>query len=145
MGFDLVVPLNPAPADRDAIVAPLVAYNTSKAGAPGYKPVAILVRDHESARTIGGLWGSISYQWLHIDLLYVPEAHRGNGVGAEIMQRAEEIARANDCVGLRVDTHSFQAPGFYSKLGYEIFGTLDDNPPGTRRFFLHKRLSPAVS
>ena len=97
----------------------------------------------ENGQTIGGLWGSVSYGWLHIDLLYVPEVLRGNGVGSEIMRQAEAIARASDCVGVRLDTHSFQAPDFYRKLGYEIFGILEDNPPGTRRFFLHKRLLPS--
>lgn len=143
MRFELVVPDNPAQADREAIVGPLVAYNTGKAGPHGYKLVAVLLRDLDTGQTIGGLWGNLSYRWLYIDLLYVPEVLRGNGVGSEIVRRAEAIARASDCVGVRLDTHSFQAPDFYRKLGYEVFGILADNPPGTRRFFLHKRLLPS--
>jgi ribosomal protein S18 acetylase RimI-like enzyme len=38
-----------------------------------------------------------------------------------------------------VDTFKFQAPGFYQKLGYEVFGVLPDYPRGRRCFFLHKR------
>ncbi len=31
-----------------------------------------------------------------------------------------------------------QAPGFYERLGYTIFGTLEDYPPGHSRFFFRK-------
>src|SRR6516165_7091346 len=39
-----------------------------------------------------------------------------------------------------LDTFSFQARGFYEKLGYEEFGRLD-YPPGHHRHFLRKRLT----
>ncbi len=60
------------------------------------------------------------------------------------MERAEEIARANDCVGVWLNTSEFQARGFYEKLGFEVFGALDDYPVGQQTFFLRKRF-PAAS
>ena len=53
-----------------------------------------------------------------------------------------EAARAFErgCHSAWVETFSFQAPGFYRKLGYEPFGELD-YPPGHKRIFLHKRLA----
>jgi hypothetical protein len=39
-----------------------------------------------------------------------------------------------------LDTFSFQAPGFYQKLGYRVFGELVDFPPGHTRQYLTKRL-----
>ena len=35
-------------------------------------------------------------------------------------------------------TISFQAPGFYEKLGYRRFGTIDCDPPGTSRDLLRE-------
>ena len=67
---------------------------------------------------------------------------RGRGLGEEIMQGAEAIARARGCIGIWLDTCDFQAPGFYEKLGFEPFGTLDDTPPGRRRIFRRKRWHP---
>jgi ribosomal protein S18 acetylase RimI-like enzyme len=58
-----------------------------------------------------------------------------------LMREAEAVARENGCTGIWLDTFSFQAPGFYEKLGYTVFGTLADYPPGHSRFFLHKTLS----
>jgi hypothetical protein len=38
-----------------------------------------------------------------------------------------------------LDSFSFQAPGFYKKLGYSVFGTLPDFPKGETRYFFSKR------
>ncbi|MGC6728099.1 hypothetical protein ACP0GO_26835, partial [Escherichia coli] len=43
-----------------------------------------------------------------------------------------------------LDTYSFQARGFYEKLGYTVFGTIDDFPPGHQRFFGRKRLEGRI-
>ena len=37
-------------------------------------------------------------------------------------------------------TISFQAPGFYEKLGYRVFGSVDCDPPGTSRIVMVKDL-----
>jgi hypothetical protein len=39
-----------------------------------------------------------------------------------------------------LDTFSFQAPGFYLKHGYEVFGELPGFPAGHTRFYLKKAL-----
>jgi hypothetical protein len=39
-----------------------------------------------------------------------------------------------------VDTFSFQAPGFYEKLGYRTFGRLDDFPAPYHRVWMTKAL-----
>jgi ribosomal protein S18 acetylase RimI-like enzyme len=70
----------------------------------------------------------------------VDGAHRGGGWGRALLERAEEEAIARGLQGVWLDTFSFQAPGFYQKLGYEVFGTLADYPPGHTRYFLRKTL-----
>jgi hypothetical protein len=39
-----------------------------------------------------------------------------------------------------LDTFSFQAREFHERLGYTVFGTITDCPPGHSRFFLKKAL-----
>jgi ribosomal protein S18 acetylase RimI-like enzyme len=56
------------------------------------------------------------------------------------MAEAERIAIDRQCEGIWLDTFSFQAPGFYAKLGFERFGLIKDFPPGQSRHFLMKRL-----
>jgi GNAT superfamily N-acetyltransferase len=92
---------------------------------------------------IGGLWAVSLFGWLHLEMLLVPEPMRGQGIGSALVAQAESEARRRDCLGMYVDTFSFQAGPFYEKLGFSQFGALDDCPPGHRRLFLQKRLSRA--
>ena len=66
---------------------------------------------------------------------------RGLGHGRHLLLSAEQEALTRGCEGAVLDTFSFQAPDFYRKLGYAIFGQLDDFPSPHRRYFLTKRLS----
>ncbi|MFY9328471.1 MAG: GNAT family N-acetyltransferase [Georgfuchsia sp.] len=125
---------------RRKIVAPLVEYNTSKAGPSNGQPLVITVRD--SAKTIiGGLWGHTSFQWLFTQLLVVPESLRGRGVGTELMRMAEAEAKARGCHGAWLDTFEFQAKGFYERIGYECFAQLPEYPPGFCRYFMKKSIA----
>jgi ribosomal protein S18 acetylase RimI-like enzyme len=58
-----------------------------------------------------------------------------------LMAQAEGRARERGYHSAWLDTFSFQARGFYEKLGYEEFGRLD-YPPDHYRHFLRKRLIP---
>jgi len=124
---------------RKAVLAPLVEYNSSQAGPSQNRPLAVLVRDDQGA-VIGGLWGHTGYDWLFTQLLVVPAALRGRGVGTDIMQLAEREAAQRGCHGAWLDTFEFQARGFYERLGYECFGELPNYPKGYARFFMKKAL-----
>lgn len=130
---------SPTSADCDAILAPLVRHNDASAGPNNRRLVVFALRDDEGA-VIGGLWGVASYRWLFVQYLAVPETLKGRGLGRALMAAAEAEARALGCVGVWLDTFSFQARGFYEKLGYRLFGSIDDYPPGESRFFLSKRI-----
>ncbi|CAB3754864.1 acetyltransferase [Burkholderia sp. MSh2] len=125
---------------RKQIVAPLVRFNESRAGSNDFRPLAVLATDDTGA-VVGGLWGSTAYGWLHVDLLVVPEAARGQGAGTRIMDLAEREAVARGCHGAWLDTFDFQARPFYEKRGYVRFGELADYPVGHARIFLTKKLA----
>lgn len=122
---------------HEAILAPLRAYNTSKAGTSKGLPLVIAVRDAEGG-VIGGLWGTTSYEWLFTSLLVVPETLRGQGIGRRLMTMAHDEAMARGCRGAWLDTFEFQARGFYERLGYQVFGEIPEYPPGYSRFFMRK-------
>jgi ribosomal protein S18 acetylase RimI-like enzyme len=134
-----------APTDeqRQAILAPLRAYNVAQTGGSPPELVAWLVRD-EHDEIVGGLYGRVFFRWLYIELLVVPEQARGQGTGSELMRMAEQLAREKECVGIWLDTFDFQAPDFYRKLGFTECGQIDDYPPGRQRFFFQKRLIQTV-
>ena len=135
----------PGPEVRQAIVEPLRRFNRQQTGclaAPRLLALTILAPG--SREVIGGLWGDSAWGYLHIELLVVPEAMRGTGIGRTLMQRAEEEALCRGSHQVWLDTFNFQARGFYEKLGYSVFGTLDDYPVGHSRMFLRKAIAPAL-
>lgn len=104
-------------------------------------PVQVYALDDETL--IGGLVGNAWAHWLHIELLWVDKRLRSSGVGTRLMETAERQARDElGCSASRVETFDFQAPGFYTKLGYTLVGKVEDYPPGCTDHIFVKRLSP---
>jgi GNAT superfamily N-acetyltransferase len=131
---------NVTEAERLAILTPLLAHNLTHGGDDAHETFALLLRAPDRDEVIGGLYGKISYRWLLIDLVSVPEQMRGQGIGERLMRMAEDIAQKKNCIGIWLETFSFQAPGFYRKLGYSEFGRLADYPPGHTRLYYQKTL-----
>jgi len=129
----------PDEACRNGILGPLVAYNQSKTGRNDIRPLVVGLYDPDG-RVIGGLWGRTAYDWLFVELLFVPDALRSRGVGTDLMMRAETEALTRGCHSAWLDTFEFQARGFYERLGYSCFGELSDYPDGARRYFMKKAL-----
>lgn len=139
-GWQLDLAEAPDEALRQAIARPLIDFNTATAGPSGHRTLALAVRDAGGA-VRGGLWGATAYGWLYTQMLAVPAAARGQGLGRTLMLAAEAEARRRGCHHAWVDTQ-FGARGFYERLGYAAFGELPDCPPGFTRTFLRKSLLP---
>ncbi|MFA5966016.1 MAG: GNAT family N-acetyltransferase [Sphingomonas sp.] len=140
--MDAALTICDAPTDaiRDAILAPLSAFNAEQGYPADPLPIAITLTD-DDGKIVGGLWGKTVYDWLFVDYLVVPAAMRDQDMGAKLMATAERVAVERGCVGAWLTTFTFQARGFYEKLGYEIFGALDNSPRDNVRYFLRKRLN----
>jgi GNAT superfamily N-acetyltransferase len=134
-------------ADPDTFEAIFHALDRASQGMIGAAtPRLLVIPIHDDAgATIGGLWAVSLFQWLHLEMLLVPEPMRGQGVGSALVALAESEGLSRGCVGMFVDTFSFQAGPFYEKMGFSQFGALDDCPPGHRRLFFQKRLVPKCS
>jgi GNAT superfamily N-acetyltransferase len=137
----IVMPENPDPQIRAALSDLMLKYNESKTGPSGFGPLALILEDPASGELMGGLWGRTVYDWLFVELLFVPEHLRGCGFGTALMRKAEEAALARECIGVCLDSFDFQAPGFYRKLGYEIIAALDSPQRGFKRHFFSKLIA----
>jgi ribosomal protein S18 acetylase RimI-like enzyme len=117
----------------------LIAYNQSRVGAPKYRDLVLSARD-SSGKVAGGLVGQLYWNALYVELLWLDAAARGSGTGSRLMREAESIARREGRELIYLNTYSFQAPGFYRRLGFRSVGRIVDYPRGASRIFLVKRL-----
>jgi ribosomal protein S18 acetylase RimI-like enzyme len=138
---EIVFTDSPDGAAREPILRALIAYSEAQSRPMDARPVAVLLKDPSNGAIIGGLWGRTAWGWLHMDTLYVPDALRRGGIGSKLVRMAEEEAIRRGCRGAWLDTFSFQARGFYERLGYRVIGTIEDQPPGHARHFLQKALA----
>ena len=95
--------------------------------------------------TLPGIAGIILIVGMGVDsnvLIFerIKEELRGQGFGHRLLTLAEDEARHRGAKKAHLDTFSFQAPDFYKQHGYEVFGELQDFPPGHQRYFLSKQL-----
>ena len=128
-----------AAVDRDIVQAIVDNYNISSTGKAEWYPVAFFLRD-ENGVVLGGLLGHIWAGWLHVRTLSVATPMRGRGFGRELIKRAELYAIERGCTDAYLDTFSFQAQPFYEKLGYRVFGMLENHPVGHQHYFMTKKL-----
>jgi ribosomal protein S18 acetylase RimI-like enzyme len=61
------------------------------------------------------------------------------GYGSQLLNKIENFAIERERRFIYLDTLSFQAPEFYKKNGYQVFGTLENHPKGFNQYFLQKR------
>ena len=84
----------------------------------------------------GHTWGGccvVAHLWVH-------ESQRGRGLGRALLQAAEAEAIRRGCQQVVLATHSFQAPAFYERWGYERQVVIRDQPKGHANFIYVKRV-----
>lgn len=118
----------------------LNAYNDAITGYSDRQVLSVVVRDRDSQRVLGGAMGRTSLGLLFLDLLYLPAALRGLGLGSQVLAQFEEEGRRRGCASAVLYTISFQAPEFYARRGWRGFGDIACRPEGTSRVFMSKTL-----
>jgi GNAT superfamily N-acetyltransferase len=138
----LVLTDAPHAADVAAVREHLSRFNVEATRIDDQRALAVLVKDPGTGEVLGGLTGRTSRGVLFVDMFFLPASLRGGGLGGKLLRMAEEEAVRRGCRHGVLHTNTFQAPGFYSKHGWQEFGEIPCDPPGTSRFFFRKSLVP---
>lgn len=130
----------PKAEDKKVMKEGMLAYHASKGHPRKTETYSVTLKDDKDV--VKGMV-IVSFLWngMHIDSLWVDEAARGLGWGAKLMRIVEEEAIKRGCSIAYTDTFTWQAPGFYEKLGYELYGKLDNFPKGNSLSYYQKKLS----
>ena len=114
-------------------------HNMVQTGRRDLRPLALYLRD-EQGGIIAGLYGFTWSGWLEIKFVWVREDLLGRGHGRQLVEAAEAEAQARGCERVWLESYTFQAPNFYQRLEYEVFGSLQDYPAPHGRVFLTRTL-----
>jgi GNAT superfamily N-acetyltransferase len=96
---------------------------------------------NSAGEMIAGLTG---YTWggcAKISHLWVRESQRGRGRGTALLHAAEAEALRRGCSQVVLSTHSFQAPGFYERMGYQPRYAVEGRPRGYSNILFLKSLT----
>lgn len=135
----LVIEEHPNRSDVDRLQQRIFEFIVAQTGYDDGRDIGIFIRD-AAGDLEAGIWGFTWGGCMRIEYLWVSEGLRGKGVGTRLLHAAEEEARRRGCFQVLLDTHTFQAPGFYAKHGYETFATVADYPKDCGQDYLRLRL-----
>jgi GNAT superfamily N-acetyltransferase len=140
---ELEVRIEDAPSAEDTafVLRQLVDFNEACAGPASARELAVFARRGDEI--VAAVVGITHWNWFSIRYVWVAEPLRRQGLGRRLVLAAEREARLRGCDHVHLDTFRFQALPFYERLGYSVFGRVEDFPPGHSRIYLQKRDLPA--
>lgn len=103
------------------------------------KPFRIFIKDAQGV-VLGGASGTIFYGSLYVDMLWLKEELRHQGLGRKLMMEAEKIGRERQCTFVTLNTMDWEALSFYQKLGYEIEFVRKGYSNDSQMYMLRKEL-----
>lgn len=127
------------------VLGGLAEFNHSQTGLTGAKELAVIARDAETGKFLGGGLGAHSFGVAYLDLLFVDPSQRKTGLGAQILQEFEDEAIRRGCISGVLYTYTFQAPGFYPRYGWQRMGAIPCLPEGNERIYYQKSFAKTQS
>ena len=127
--------------DAEIICKGLDEYNTSQAARnhKTYMPLEKKLLDKDGNLIAAIFAGVGRWNSFEIDMIWVDEPYRNQGIGSELLAETEREAKEHGAYfALAEGLFDWQA-GFFKKNGYETVGTLNDCPKGHCMHVLEKR------
>ena len=118
----------------------LYEFNSAQTGKDDGQLLGIFIRN-EQKEIVAGLSGWTWANACEIKTIWVHPSWRRQGYGRDLLESAEQEARARGCKVILIISYSFQAPEFYRNCGYELAWQLNDFPPGHQNCYLIKRFA----
>jgi len=137
----IAVRVGDAPQIEAFLAERIYAYNAAATGYHDAESFTAVQEDGSGAIKAGisgYTWGGCCF----VSYLWVAASSRGKGLGSDLLGTVERHAREKRCRLVLVSSHSFQAPGFYARKGYEPMAHINDHPVGHSSNFYTKRLDP---
>lgn len=128
---------NPRQEDIQVLGNGIMDYARLRKNQPPIDFFAFFVRDADDG-ILGGCNGAIYYKCFYIDQLWLTEALRGKGLGTQLMQAADRLAREKDSLFATVNTMDWEALEFYKKFGFYVEHERRGYANNSTMYFLRK-------
>ena len=89
---------------------------------------------------LAGCHGEICYKSMFISQFWVSKDLRLQGLGTELMQKAEVFAKDSGCKMIAINTMDWEAEDFYKKLGFKVDFVRSGYEKNSKMLFLSKML-----
>lgn len=98
----------------------------------------------DNGAVVAGIVAASTFDTVEVEYLGVEAAYRGQGLGARLLRHVEALARADGMRRILLNTYSFQAPGFYDKMGYRTLFTVSPCFAEYAQYYYEKVLDGGV-
>jgi N-acetylglutamate synthase-like GNAT family acetyltransferase len=122
---------------EDKVFHELKNYNDQFEPRVDYQSVTFFV--DKNGQFVGGLQGFAAWDTFEISNMIV--LRRKEGIGTALIKKAEDYCNQRKISKITASTLDFQAPGFYSKLGFKEFATIPNYAGEHTCHYFIKRLN----
>jgi ribosomal protein S18 acetylase RimI-like enzyme len=129
----------PNETDMQVLVDGMLSYHASKGHPRKVDTYSVTIKNDEGI-LVGCVMVSFLWNGMEIGSLWVDESMRGQGLGQKLMTMAEDEGRKRGATFAYTNTFTWQALGFYEKLGYSLYGKLEDFPADNQLSYYRKNL-----
>ena len=128
------------PEDKKVLVDGMLKHHASSGHERKTSKHNILLKN-DKGKVLGGIMLSFLWNGMRIETIWVDGSLRGQQWGKKLMKEAEIEGIKRGCTFAYTDTFSWQAPEFYKKLGYVVYGKINDFPKGNSLTYVYKQLA----
>ena len=126
--------------DAEYIDDKLVEYNWSQVPAVhDFEFIGRKIQGDKDEPIAAGFGGVNFWNIAFVEMLWVDEPYRNQGIGSRLLSDIEQEAKNNGACIVMIDARDWNVE-FFKKFGYTVYCTLEDYPNGYSKYKLQKRL-----
>lgn len=126
--------------DAEFIDDQLVEYNWSQVpAARDFEWIGRKIPGDHGEPVAAGFAGVNFWNIAFLEMLWVEEPHRHQGIGSHLLSELEREAKETGAFMVMLDARDWNVD-FFKKHGYTVYCTLEDYPDGYGKYKLQKRI-----
>lgn len=132
-----IIPESPAPDQKSAYLHEKLVESGQALGSEELQTFLFSIHS-DGGEMIAACKGEIAFQSARISEIWVDPNQRGKGLGKQLLSATEEYVSQKNCTRIHLETRSELARKLYEKVGFRVFGKLDNYDGNIPFYYLEK-------